>query len=86
VSTTSMSDAEADRGQRAMMRYYRHTLNDWTIVETDEANLVVKDPDSTSGLEIDARTGVSVMGGRVELEIRQIYCPEDYSCTWTAAG
>jgi hypothetical protein len=86
VSTTSMSDAEADRGQRAVMRYYRHALNDWTIVETDEANLVVKDPDSTSGLEIDARTGVSVMGGRVELEIRQIYCPEDYSCTWTAAG
>jgi hypothetical protein len=86
VSTISMSTAEADRGQRAVMRYYRHALNDWTIVETDEASLVVKDPDSTSGLEIDARTGTSVMGGRVELEIRQIYCPEDYSCTWTAAG
>jgi hypothetical protein len=70
VSTTSMSDAEADRGQRAVMRYYRHALNDWTIVETDEAKLVVKGPDSTSGLEIDARTGVWVMGGRVELEIR----------------
>lgn len=86
VSTISMSTAEADRGQRAVMRYYRHALNDWTIVETDEANLVVKDPDSTSGLEIYTRTGTSVMGGRVELEIRQIYCPEDYSCTWTAAG
>lgn len=86
VSTISMSDAEADRGQRAVMRYYRHALNDWTIVETDEAMLVVKDRDSTSGLEIYTRTGTSVMGGRVELEIRQIYCPEDYSCTWTAAG
>jgi hypothetical protein len=81
VSTISMSDAEAERGERAVMRYYRHALNDWTIVETDQAYLVVKDPDSTSGLEIDAQTGVSVMGGRVELQIRQLYCPEDYSCT-----
>jgi hypothetical protein len=86
VSTTSMSTAEADRGQRAVIRYYRHALNDWTIVETDEAKLVVKDPDSTSGLEIYARPGSWVMGGRVELEIRKLYCPEDYSCTWIAAG
>ena len=86
VSTTGMSTAEADRGQRAVMRYYRQALNDWTIVETDEAKLVVKDPDSTSGLEIYARPGSSVRGGRVELEIRKVYCPEDYSCTWIAAG
>ena len=86
VSTTGMSTAEADRGQRAVMRYYRHALNDWTIVETDEAKLVVKDPDSTSGLEIYARPGSWVMGGRVELEIRKLYCPEDYSCTRIAAG
>jgi hypothetical protein len=86
VSTTSMSTAEADRGQRAVMRYYRHALNDWTIVETDDAKLVVKDPDSTSGLEIDAGSGVWVKGGRVELQIRKLYCPEDYSCTWTAPG
>lgn len=86
VSTTSMSTAEADRGQRAVMRYYRHALNDWTIVETDDAKLVVKDPDSTSGLEIDAGSGVWVKGGRVELQIRTLYCPEDYSCTWTAPG
>ena len=56
------------------------------VVETDEAKLVVKDPDSTRGLEIYARPGSWVMGGRVELEIRKLYCPEDYSCTWIAAG
>jgi hypothetical protein len=86
VSTTSMSDAEADRGQRAVMRYYRDALDDWTIVETDEAMLLLRDPDSTGGLGIYATTGVSVYGGRVELEIRKLYCPEDYSCTWAPAG
>jgi hypothetical protein len=68
------------------MRYYRDALDDWTIVETDEAMLLLKDPDSTGGLGIYATTGVSVYGGRVELEIRKLYCPEDYSCTWAPAG
>jgi hypothetical protein len=47
---------------------------------TGDAELQVKDPDSTDGLLIRAySTGLN--GGMVTLEIATIYCPEDYSCT-----
>jgi hypothetical protein len=36
------------------MRYYEHVLLDWTIVATGDAELQVKDPDSTDGLLIRA--------------------------------
>jgi hypothetical protein len=79
-STTQMSSAEAVRAQRAVMRYYEHALLDWSIVTTGDAELQVKDPDSTDGLLIRAySTGLN--GGMVTLEIATIYCPEDYSCT-----
>lgn len=82
-STTHMSVREARRAQRFVMRYYRHALDDWSIVEKDTANLLVKDPDSTDGLAIHAvwwkwDDGVGV----VELEIRAISCREDYWCNW----
>jgi hypothetical protein len=86
VSMTHMSNAEADRGQREVMRYYLHALDDWTIVETDETMLLVKHPDSRGGIGIYARSGTWVYGGRVELEIRKLYCPEDSSCTWVPEG
>lgn len=79
-----MSIPEARRGQRLVLRYYRQGLDDWIIVARDERNLLVKDPDSTDGLAIQADWSVYIgeVSGVVELEIRAISCQEEYSCNW----
>jgi hypothetical protein len=81
-----MGTPEARRGQRLVLRYYRQALDDWIIVAKDKRNLLVKDPDSTDGLAIQADWSLWVgeVSGVVELEIRAISCSDDYSCNWSA--
>jgi hypothetical protein len=83
-----MGIPEARRAQRLVLRYYRQELDDWIIVGQDERNLLIKDPDSTDGLAIQADWSVYVgeVSGVVELEIRAISCQEDYSCNWRPPG
>jgi hypothetical protein len=83
-----MGIPEARRAQRLVLRYYRQELDDWIIVAKDERILLVKDPDSTDGLAIQADWSVYVgeVSGVVELEIHAITCREDYSCNWHPAG
>ena len=82
-----MGIPEARRGQRLVLRYYRQALDDWIIVAKDKRNLLVKDPDSTDGLAIQADWSIWVgeVSGVVELEIRAISCSDDYSCNWGPA-
>jgi len=83
-----MGIREARRAQLLVLRYYRQALGDWIIVAKDERNLLVKDPDSTDGLAIQADWSVWDGGDRtavVELEIRAISCQEEYSCNWRPA-
>lgn len=49
-----MGIPEARRGQRLVLRYNRQALDDWIIVAKDKRNLLVKVPDSTDGLAIQA--------------------------------
>ena len=79
-----MGIPEARGGQRLVLRYYRRALDDWIIVAEDKRNLLVKDPDSTHGLAIQADWSLWVgeVSGVVELEIRAISCSDDYSCNW----
>ena len=80
-----MGIPEARRGQRLVLRYYRQALDDWIIVAKDKRNLLVKVPDSTDGLAIQADWSLWVgeVSGVVELEIRAISCSDDYSCDWS---
>lgn len=82
-----MGIPEARRGQPLALRYYRQALDDWIIVAKDKRNLLVKDPDSTDGLAIQADWSIWVgkVSGVVELEIRAISCSDDYSCNWSPA-
>lgn len=85
-STVHISFREADRARRSVMRYYARALDDWTVVQRDTANLLVKDPDSTDGLAINV-TGSGMNGGMVvSLEIRAITCQTDYWCNWSPVG
>lgn len=79
-----MSTPQARRAQRLVLRYYRQALDDWIIVAKDKRNLLIKEPDSTDGLAIQADWSlwVGVVSGIVELEIRAISCSDDYSCNW----
>jgi len=79
-----MSIPEARRAERLVLRYYRQALDDWIIVGKDQLNLLIKDPDSTDGLAIHADWSIYVgeISGIVELEIRAIICPDDYTCNW----
>jgi hypothetical protein len=83
-SSAIMSVPEARRAQRLVLRYYRQALDDWIIVGKDKRNLLIKDPDSTDGLAIQANWSlwVGVVSAIVELEIRAISCSDDYSCNW----
>jgi hypothetical protein len=80
-----MSIPEARRAERLVLRYYRQALDDWIIVAKDQRNLLIKDPDSTDGLAIEADWSIYVgeVSGIVELEIRAISCSDDYSCNWS---
>jgi hypothetical protein len=79
-----MSIPEARRAERLVLRYYRQALDDWIIVAKDRRNLLIKEPDSTDGLAIEADWSIYVgeVSGIVELEIRAISCSDDYSCNW----
>jgi hypothetical protein len=78
-STDHISFREGARARRAVLRYYRRVLDDWTVVERDTVNLLMKAPDSTDGLAIE----VTEYGGTVVvLEIRAITCLEDGWCSW----
>jgi hypothetical protein len=79
-----MSIPEARRAERLVLRYYRQALDDWIIVARDRRNLLIKEPDSTDGLAIEADWSIYVgeVSGIVELEIRAISCSDDYSCNW----
>jgi hypothetical protein len=83
-SSAIMSVPEARRAQRLVLRYYRQALDDWIIVGKDKRSLLIKDPDSTDGLAIQANWSlwVGVVSAIVELEIRAISCSDDYSCNW----
>ena len=83
-SSAIMSVPEARRAQRLVLRYYRQALDDWIIVGKNKRNLLIKDPDSTDGLAIQADWSlwVGVVSAIVELEIRAISCSDDYSCNW----
>ena len=83
-SSAIMSVPEARRVQRLVLRYYRQALDDWIIVGTNKRNLLIKDPDSTDGLAIQADWSLwdGVVSAIVELEIRAISCSDDYSCNW----
>ncbi|HZD78682.1 MAG TPA: hypothetical protein VE646_01400 [Actinomycetota bacterium] len=82
-STTAMSFHEANRAQRSVLRYYRRSLAQWTIVEQDRADLLLKAPDSTDGLAIDSTWTAMNGGGVVTLQIRAISCQTDYYCHWS---
>jgi hypothetical protein len=82
-STARMSFREARDAQRSVLRYYRDALADWKIVEMDEANLVLKAPDSTDGLAINSTVSGIDGGGAVILQIRAISCETEYSCNWS---
>ena len=87
-SSAIMSIPEARRAERLVLRYYRQALDDWIIVAKDQRNLLIKDPDSTDGLAIEADWSVwdgEDQTGIVELEIRAISCSDDYSCNWRPA-
>lgn len=86
-SSAIMSIPEARRAERLVLRYYRQALDDWIIVAKDQRNLLIKDPDSTDGLAIQAdwSTYVGEVSGIVQLEIRAISCSDDYSCNWRPA-
>jgi hypothetical protein len=87
-SSAIMSIPEARRAERLVLRYYRQALDDWIIVAKDQRNLLIKDPDSTDGLAIEADWSVwdgEDQTGIVELEIRAITCSDDYSCNWRSA-
>jgi hypothetical protein len=86
-SSAIMSIPEARRAERLVLRYYRQALDDWIIVAKDQRNLLIKDPDSTDGLAIEADWSIYVgeVSGIVELEIRAISCSDDYSCNWRPA-
>ena len=87
-SSAIMSIPEARRAERLVLRYYRQALDDWIIVAKDQRNLLIKDPDSTDGLAIEADWSVwdgEDQTGIVELEIRAISCSDDYSCNWRSA-
>jgi hypothetical protein len=84
-SSAIMSIPEARRAERLVLRYYRQELGDWIIVAKDQGNLLIKDPDSTDGLAIQADWSVwdgEDQTGVVQLEIRAISCSDDYSCNW----
>jgi hypothetical protein len=81
-STVHFSAREAAGARRSVLQYYRRVLVDWTVVGRDSANLLVKAPDSTDGLAIEA-TETGMNGGLVVyLEIRSITCLDDGWCSW----
>ena len=68
-----MSIPEARRAERLVFGGNdRQALDDWIIVAKDQRNLLIKDPDSTDGLAIQADWSIYVgeVSGIVELEIR----------------
>ena len=81
-STVRISFREGARARRSVLRYYRRVLDDWTVVERDTVNLLMRAPDSTDGLAIEVTESSMNGGAVVVLEIRAITCLEDGWCSW----
>ena len=80
ASVPDMSLAEAERVQRAVMRYYRDALDDWIELETRDGYLKVREADSRHGLIVAVRIDEHATGHKVTISIGSIYCPEEYWC------
>ena len=81
-STVPISLRETSDARLSVLAYYRRVLDDWTVMGRDNVNLLVKAPDSTDGLAIEA-TETGMNGGLVVyLEIRAITCLDDGWCSW----
>lgn len=81
-STEVGSAKQARRVQGKTMAYYERELSaDWAVVRSEDAVLVMKDPDSTTGIAVLTSAGGGGKAGVVTLEIHALYCDSDRHCS-----